>query len=84
MWNSAAFAFALGPLLTVGAIFALFLAAGHGVRFRDVADRPRRGGRSKYGVLDRLWVGLGDLIGVFWRRRRLLIPPPMKETADGR
>lgn len=63
---------------------ALFLAAGHGVRFRDVADRPRRGGRSKYGVLDRLWVGLGDLVGVFWLRRRLLIPPPMKETADGR
>lgn len=35
-----------------------------------VTHRPRRRGVSKYGVSDRLWVGLVDLLGVMWLQRR--------------
>jgi dolichol-phosphate mannosyltransferase len=36
----------------------------------EVEHRPRSRGRSKYGVNDRLWVGLVDLAGVLWLGRR--------------
>lgn len=38
-----------------------------------VRHRPRVTGQSKYGVNNRLWVGIVDLLGVMWllRRRRL-------------
>lgn len=39
-----------------------------------VKHRSRRAGRSKYGVLDRLWVGIIDLFGVAWLRRRARVP----------
>ena len=35
-----------------------------------VGHRPRTRGVSKYGMLDRLWVGLADLRGVAWLMRR--------------
>ena len=35
-----------------------------------VGHRPRTMGTSKYGMLDRLWVGLADLRGVAWLMRR--------------
>jgi dolichol-phosphate mannosyltransferase len=41
-----------------------------------VAHRPRRHGASKYGVSNRLWRGLYDLIGVRWLKSRLIAPPP--------
>ncbi len=37
-----------------------------------VAHRPRRFGRSKYGVGNRLFVGLEDVFGVRWMQRRAL------------
>lgn len=37
-----------------------------------VAHRPRRYGVSKYGIGDRLWVGLVDLMAVRWMQRRAL------------
>jgi len=37
-----------------------------------VNHRPRLHGRSKYGVWNRLWVGLVDLVGVMWLARRAL------------
>jgi dolichol-phosphate mannosyltransferase len=51
---------------------ALFLGDGWQVAHVDVIDRPRRHGRSNYGLLDRLAVGVPDLFGVRWllRRRR--------------
>jgi len=51
---------------------ALFLGYGWQVAHVDVIDRPRRHGRSNYGLLDRLAVGVPDLFGVRWllRRRR--------------
>ncbi len=49
---------------------ALFLREGFVVRSLPVGHRPRVGGRSKYGTLDRLAVGVVDLFGVGWLRRR--------------
>jgi dolichol-phosphate mannosyltransferase len=42
----------------------------------DVRHRPRERGKSNYGVLDRLWVGIVDLFGVMWLRRRMQRPEP--------
>src|SRR2546430_2375964 len=36
-----------------------------------VGHRPRRAGRSKYGIGDRLVAGIWDLLGVRWLRSRL-------------
>jgi len=53
---------------------ALFRAYGARVEIAEVNHRPRRTGRSKYGTLDRLWVGIVDLFGVFWLQRRTVRP----------
>ncbi len=45
---------------------ALMKASGVRVILVDVSHRPRERGISKYGVWDRLWVGIHDLIGVSW------------------
>ena len=45
----------------------------------EVGHRARQHGRSKYGVHNRLWVGLVDLLGVLWLQRRAL-PPADKEN----
>jgi dolichol-phosphate mannosyltransferase len=49
---------------------ALFIRAGGRVVSVPVNHRPRTRGASNYGTLDRLWVGLFDLVGVFWLQRR--------------
>ena len=51
---------------------ALVKRDGYEVALVDVKDRPRLTGVSNYGFFDRLWVGIGDLMGVAWlcRRRR--------------
>jgi dolichol-phosphate mannosyltransferase len=49
---------------------ALMQRAGYDCRFVDVHHRPRAAGRSKYGIRNRLWVGIVDLLGVMWLRRR--------------
>jgi dolichol-phosphate mannosyltransferase len=49
---------------------ALMSMAGYGVRFVPVNHRQRHAGRSKYGIRDRLWVGIVDLLGVYWLQRR--------------
>jgi dolichol-phosphate mannosyltransferase len=51
---------------------ALVLRAGGAVRSVPVNHRPRRRGVSKYGLHNRLWVGIVDLLGVMWLRRRAL------------
>jgi dolichol-phosphate mannosyltransferase len=49
---------------------ALFIRAGGRVVSVPVGHRPRMRGVSKYGTLDRLWVGIVDLAGVAWLQRR--------------
>jgi len=44
------------------------------VRSVPVNHRPRERGTSKYGTLDRLAVGITDLFGVMWLRRRGSVP----------
>jgi len=53
---------------------ALVRRAGFAVESAPVAHRPRRAGYSKYGVLDRLMVGILDLLGVMWLNRRARRP----------
>lgn len=48
----------------------LVIRLGGRVVSLPVNHRPRRGGRSHYGTLDRLMVGLVDLLGVYWLRLR--------------
>ena len=45
---------------------ALMRRGGFDVGYVDVVDRPRRHGVSNYGLWDRLWVGILDLLGVWW------------------
>jgi dolichol-phosphate mannosyltransferase len=49
---------------------ALFLRQGARVISVPVSHRPRLRGTSKYGMLNRLWVGIVDICGVMWLRRR--------------
>jgi dolichol-phosphate mannosyltransferase len=49
---------------------ALIKRAGFASVSVPVGHRPRTRGTSKYGMLDRLWVGLYDLRGVAWLMRR--------------
>ncbi|MBK6597355.1 MAG: glycosyltransferase family 2 protein [Proteobacteria bacterium] len=49
---------------------ALFIRQGSKVVSVPVNHRPRASGTSKYGMLDRLWVGIVDLFGVLWLLRR--------------
>ena len=58
---------------------ALMLRQGVPVRSVAVNHRPRLRGSSKYGVLDRLWVGVSDLAGVMWLQRRGHIPGAVDE-----
>ena len=49
---------------------ALVQRDGGTVLHIDVTDRPRLSGRSKYGLGNRLGVGIVDLVGVYWLMRR--------------
>jgi len=49
---------------------ALIIRAGGRVDIVRVNHRPRERGTSKYGVWNRLWVGIVDLFGVMWLMRR--------------
>ena len=53
---------------------ALFQIAGYRVKQVPVNHRPRFGGQPKYGVGNRAFVGLMDLMAVSWMRRRWAPP----------
>ena len=53
---------------------ALVQREGFEVRTVPVHHRPRASGRSKYGLSNRLWVGIIDLVGVMWLQRRMRRP----------
>jgi dolichol-phosphate mannosyltransferase len=60
---------------------ALMVREGYGVEHVDVRDRPRLSGVSNYGFFDRLWVGIMDLVGVWWLiRRRRRVPQIVQEA----
>ena len=53
---------------------ALMLRAGGRVISEGVSHRARARGQSKYGMWDRLWVGIDDLRGAAWLARRTIRP----------
>ena len=53
---------------------ALMIRRGGRVVSVPVNHRPRERGTSKYGVWNRLWVGIVDLFGVIWLQRRASNP----------
>jgi glycosyltransferase involved in cell wall biosynthesis len=62
------------PMFVGAHRFLPALCVFRGARYAEVllSHRPRRHGQSKYGVSNRLWRGLYDLIGVRWLKSRLL------------
>lgn len=66
---------------------ALFQRAGARVISLPVGHRARERGASKYGMFDRLWVGIVDILGVMWLRRRwragLQVTESSGTTSDG-
>jgi dolichol-phosphate mannosyltransferase len=64
---------------------ALVRREGYEIGYLEVVDRPRRAGTSHYGLWDRLWIGILDLLGVWWLiRRRRQVPHALevKPNAD--
>ena len=53
---------------------ALVRRQGGTVLSVDVQHRARQQGESKYGIHNRLWVGIVDLLGVWWLQRRTRRP----------
>ena len=53
---------------------ALFRRSGGVVESVPVRHRDRTHGQSHYGIGNRLWVGLVDILGVMWLQRRACVP----------
>ncbi|NNG16112.1 MAG: glycosyltransferase family 2 protein [Gemmatimonadales bacterium] len=53
---------------------ALVMRSGGRVLTVEVGHRPRTAGTTKYGVRNRLFVGVVDLLGVLWLQRRTTHP----------
>jgi dolichol-phosphate mannosyltransferase len=62
---------------------ALMRREGFVVGLEAVNHRPRTRGVSKYGINNRLWVGIVDLFGVFWLQRRMRRPTLMSRESFG-
>jgi dolichol-phosphate mannosyltransferase len=58
---------------------ALVLRQGGRVASVEVNHRRRERGQSNYRVFDRLWVGISDLFGVMWLKRRTSNPEIAEE-----
>jgi glycosyltransferase involved in cell wall biosynthesis len=59
---------------------ALVRREGFDISYVDVVDRARLTGKSNYGLWDRLWVGILDLLGVWWLIRRRQHVPDVSEV----
>ncbi len=62
---------------------ALFRASGGMIEVVEVNHRPRAHGCSNYGVHNRLWAGIIDLLGMWWLLRRSLQPEFTEVCGDG-
>jgi dolichol-phosphate mannosyltransferase len=58
---------------------ALFQIHGYRVDYVEVNHRPRQRGVSKYGNLGRAAIGVVDLFGVLWLKRRTKLPTAIIE-----
>ena len=62
---------------------ALFARSGLATKSVVVSHRARVAGVSKYGLWNRLWVGIVDIIGVAWLQRRAKLTAVHKVHASG-
>ncbi|HKY95993.1 MAG TPA: glycosyltransferase family 2 protein [Kiloniellales bacterium] len=58
---------------------ALAKSSGKRVLLVPVGHRPRSAGTTKYGIWNRLWVGIGDLLALWWLLRRRRDPGTARE-----
>lgn len=58
---------------------ALFKAHGHPVAYVPVNHRPRERGVSKYNNWRRGLIGVVDLLGVYWLKRRTALSPAVED-----
>ncbi len=58
----------------------------HGYKVKEIPvnHRPRTRGFSKYGIGNRLWVGILDIIGMLWYRKRFFPPHRGEEISLSR
>jgi glycosyltransferase involved in cell wall biosynthesis len=63
---------------------ALVLRAGSRVVSVPVSHRPRAKGRSHYGIHNRLWTGIIDMLGVAWLIRNSRLPTAVEHTSKSR
>src|ERR1700680_1308712 len=61
----------------------LFQSAGAKVISVKVNHRLRTKGRTHYGIHNRLWGGIVDVLGVMWLRRRTKRPAVVQVTSPG-
>jgi len=59
---------------------ALVRRAGGELMSVPVSHRPRQYGVSKYGISNRLWVGIIDMLGVRWLQKRSSLPEFISDT----
>jgi dolichol-phosphate mannosyltransferase len=57
----------------------LFQTYGYQCEYVPVNDRPRLVGVSKYNNLNRALIGIYDLVGVSWIRKRTIAPETIEE-----
>ena len=50
---------------------------------KPVRHRPRERGISKYGIQDRLWVGIWDTLAVRWMQKRIVFPKVKEISLKG-
>jgi dolichol-phosphate mannosyltransferase len=62
---------------------ALMRREGYVVGLEPVNHRHRVHGTSKYGINNRLWVGIVDIFGVFWLQRRMRRPTLISGDQSG-
>ena len=62
---------------------ALVRREGLEVALVDVDHRPRHAGEAKYGVWNRVWVGIVDMLMVWWLIHRCRLPGRVTSTGRG-
>jgi dolichol-phosphate mannosyltransferase len=60
---------------------AMVIRQGYAVKSIPITHRQRLAGTSKYGIHNRLWVGIVDLFGAIWLINRMQ-RPVVKEMTD--
>ncbi len=63
-------------------LHALLLRNGGQIISLQVTHRPRIHGKSKYGLFNRLWVGVIDLLGVMWLQRRACLVEVIEDNHE--